>query len=42
MMKISKTTLNVYNDGAVKVRDQCYITWKYRGSSNRDCNIKVN
>ena len=26
-------------DNNVKVRDQCHITGKYRGSSNRDSNI---
>ena len=33
---------NVYVDGVVKVRDHCHINGKYRGSSQRDCNIKVN
>ena len=32
----------VFIDGDVKVRDQCHITWKYRGSANRDRNIKGN
>ena len=26
-------------DGDVKVRDQCHIIGKYRGSIQRDCNI---
>ena len=25
----------------VKVRDHCHITGKYRGSTHKDCNIKV-
>ena len=25
-----------------KVKDHCHVTRKYRGSVNRDCNIKVN
>ena len=35
---------NAYVDGDIKVRDQCPITGKYRGSAQRDCNIndKVN
>ena len=32
---------NVYVDGDVKVRDDCHITEKCRGSVHRDCNIKV-
>ena len=30
-----------YVDGYFKVRDQCYVTGKYRGSAHRDCNIKI-
>ena len=30
-----------YVDGNLKVRDHCHITGKYRGSADRDCNIKV-
>ena len=30
-----------YVNGDVKVRDHCHVTGKYRGSSHRDCNIKV-
>ena len=30
-----------YVDGYVKVRDQCYVTGKYRDSAHRDCNIKI-
>ena len=42
-----RTLLNVesvdndYFDNDVKVRDQCHITRKYRGSAYRDCNIKL-
>ena len=32
---------NTYADSDVKVRDNCHITGKYRGSSHRDCNINV-
>ena len=32
---------NAYVDGYVKVRDNCHITGKYRGSAHRDCNINV-
>ena len=32
---------NAYVDGDVKVRDHCHVTGKYRGSTNRGCNIKV-
>ena len=27
--------------GDVKIRDCCHITKNYRGSTHRDCNIKV-
>ena len=30
-----------YVDGYVKVRGHCYVTGKYRGSAQRDCNIKI-
>ena len=30
-----------YVYGVVKLRDHCHITGKYRGSSHRDCNIKI-
>ena len=32
---------NGYVDGDVKVKDHCHVTGKYRGSTHRDCNIKV-
>ena len=32
---------NTYADGDVKVRDQCHITRRYRGSVYRDCNINI-
>ena len=32
---------NDYVDGDVKVRDNCHITGKYRGSEHRNCNINV-
>ena len=32
---------NDYIDNNVKVRDHCHITGKYRGSTNRDCNINI-
>ena len=32
---------NTYADSDVKVRDNCHIIGKYRGSSHRDCNINV-
>ena len=32
---------NDYDDGGLNVRNHCHITGKYRGSSQRDCNIKV-
>ena len=32
---------NDYVDHDVKVRDQCHITRKYRGSAHRDCNINA-
>ena len=32
---------NDFIDGDVKVRDQCHITKKYKGSAHRDCNINV-
>ena len=25
----------------LKIRDNCHVTWKYRGSAYRDSNIKV-
>ena len=30
-----------FPDTDVKVRDNCRITGKYRGSAHRDCNIKL-
>ena len=30
-----------YIDTDVKVREQCHITGKYRGSGNKDCNINL-
>ena len=33
---------NAYVDGIVEVRDQCHITGKYGGSSERECNIIIN
>ena len=47
MLKILKTLLkrwicdNFYVDSHVKVRDDCDITGKYRGSAHRDFNIKL-
>ena len=32
---------NHYVENDVKVRDHCYITEKYRGSTHRDCNINL-
>ena len=32
---------DVYVEGDVKVRDHCYIFWKYRGSPHRNPNINV-
>ena len=32
---------NDYIDSDVKIRDHCYITIKYRGSADRDCNINI-
>ena len=32
---------NAYVDGDVKVRDNCDITGKYRGSAHRGCNINI-
>ena len=32
---------NNYVDNVVNVRDHCRITGKYRGSTNRDCNINL-
>ena len=32
---------NDFIDGDVEVRDHCRITGKFRGSSQRDCNINV-
>ena len=46
-MKIFKTLLDVEYlimfmlQGDVKVRGHCHITGKYKGSAQRDCNIKV-
>ena len=31
----------VYAEGDVKVRDDCHITRKFRGSPHRYCNIKI-
>ena len=33
---------NDYINNAVKVRDHCHSTGKYRVSASRDCNINVN
>ena len=33
---------NDYIENDVKVRDDCHITGKYRGSARRDCNINLN
>ena len=30
-----------YVDNVVKVRDNCHITGKYKGSAHRDCNINL-
>ena len=35
------TYYNVYVDSGVKIRDHCHITGKYRGSAQRDYNIKI-
>ena len=32
---------NGYIDNDVKVRDNCHMTGKYRGSVHRDCNINL-
>ena len=32
---------NTYVDRDVKIRDQCHVNEKYRGSAHRDCNINV-
>ena len=32
---------HVYVEGDAKLRDQCHITGKYRGSAHRNCNINV-
>ena len=46
-MKILRTPRNVgsviisYVDGSVKVRYNCHITGKYKGSGHKDCNINV-
>ena len=32
---------NDYVDNDVKKRDHCYITGKYRGTADRDCNINL-
>ena len=32
---------NTYVDSDKKVRDQCHITGKYRGSARADCNINI-
>ena len=32
---------NDYVDNDVKVRDNCHITGKYRGSAHKDCNISL-
>ena len=32
---------NVYVDGEVKLGYHCHIIGKYRGSTHRNCNIKV-
>ena len=32
---------NDYIDNDVKVRDNCHIAGKYRGSAHRDCNINL-
>ena len=33
---------NTYVDNDVRVRGPCHVTGKYRGSTHRYCNIKVN
>ena len=33
--------VNDYVDNDVKVRDNCHIAGKYRGSAHRDCNINL-
>ena len=40
-MKILRTLLNDYTGNAVKVRDHCHITGKYRVSAHRDCSINL-
>ena len=30
-----------YTDDAIRVRDHCHITGKYRGSAHQDCNLKL-
>ena len=32
---------NDYVDNDVKVRDNCHITGKHRGSTHKDCNINL-
>ena len=32
---------NSYVDGDVRVRDQCHITGKYRGTAHIDCNVNI-
>ena len=34
--------VNDYNDGDVKVRDNCHISGKYRGSVHRGTMVKLN
>ena len=34
--------VNDYNDGDVKVRDNCHISGKYRGSVHRGITVKLN
>ena len=33
---------NVYDDGDVKVRDDCHVTVKYKTSAHRDCSSRLN
>ena len=32
---------NLYADDDVEVRDYYHVTWKYKGSAHRDCDIKT-
>ena len=37
----SSVYCNVWADDDVKLRDHCHITWKFRCSARRHCNIKI-